>query len=92
MHMQTKAMHIPRYAAQMLIHELSLDLEELGRSNPDSVFILAGDFNSLETSFLCDDFGLQQLVVTPTHGSKTIDKMFVSHQDIYITAQLSRIY
>jgi len=47
------------------------------------VFILAGDFNSLDTSFLCDDFGLQQLVLTPTHGSKIIDKMFVSHQDIY---------
>ena len=73
----------PRYPAQMLIHELTADLEELSLSNPDSVFILAGDFNSLDTSFLCDDFGLQQLVVTPTHGSKIIDKMFVSHQDIY---------
>ena len=82
----------PRYPTQMLIHELSVDLAELGHSNPNSVFILAGDFNSLDTSFLCDDFGLEQLVVTPTHGSKIIDEMFISHQDMHITAQLLRVY
>jgi len=49
----------------------------------DSIFVLAGDFNNLNTDFLCNDFGLCQLVTTATHGNSLIDKVFVSHPDIF---------
>jgi len=48
-----------------------------------SVFILAGDFNHLNTKFLSTDFGFHQLVTTATHSNNLIDKMFVGHPDIY---------
>ena len=49
----------------------------------DSTFVLAGDFNSLNVEFLCNDFGLCQLVTTATHGNSLIDKVFVSHSGIF---------
>ena len=49
----------------------------------DAVVFVAGDFNNLNTNFLCDDYGLQQMVVTSTYGNKIIDKVFVSQPDVY---------
>jgi hypothetical protein len=48
----------------------------------NSVVIVAGDFNQLDTSFLRHDFGLCQIADRPTHGKKIIDKVFVSIPDI----------
>ena len=54
--------------------------------NGDSVVIVAGDFNQLDTSFLCHDFGLCQIVDRPTHGKNIIDKVFVSTPDILVAS------
>ena len=47
------------------------------------MFILAGDCNYLNTEFLSTDFGFHQLLTIATHGNNLIDKVFVSHPDIY---------
>ena len=73
----------PYYDTGLLVYELSADLDNLLNANCDSVFILAGDFNHLNTEFLSTDFGFHQLVTTATHGNNLIDKVFVSHPDIY---------
>jgi len=76
------------------VRELSADLENMLCTSGDSIFVLAGDFNSLNTEFLCNDFGLSvshncndfglcQLVTTATHGNSLIDKVFVSHSDSF---------
>lgn len=73
----------PRYNTEVFVRELSADLENMLYTSGDSIFVLAGDFNSLNTEFLCNDFGLCQLVTTATHGNSLIDKVFVSHSDIF---------
>jgi len=57
-------------------------LDIIINQNGNSVVIVAGDFNQLDTSFLCHDFGLCQIVDRPTHGKIIIDKVFVSIPDI----------
>jgi hypothetical protein len=49
----------------------------------DFVLIVTGDFNSLSTDFLVASYGLCQLVVTPTHGGKILDKFFINRPDFY---------
>ena len=51
----------PYYDTGLLVYELSADLDNLLNTNYDSVFILAGDFNHLNTEFLSTDFGFHQL-------------------------------
>ena len=58
----------------------------------DSLFISAADFKHLNIEFLSTDFGFYQLVNTATHGNNLMDKMFVSHPDIYISALLANVY
>jgi len=81
--------HPPKshYDTGLLVYELSADLDNLLSTYCDSVFILAGDFNHLNTDFLSTDFGFYQLVNTATHGNNLIDKMFV-----YISVLLSKVY
>jgi hypothetical protein len=53
-------------------------------SLPVFILIVAGDFNSLCTDFITNDFGLYQLVKSPTHGDNILDKVFVSMPDLYV--------
>jgi hypothetical protein len=65
-----------RYSDSALMSELAGDLERLACLFPPVIIVIAGDFNSFGTSFLETDFGLEQLVDTPTHCSHIIDKFF----------------
>ena len=57
----------------------------------DAIVIVAGDFNSLDTSFLERDFGLQQMVSTVTHGNRTIDKIFLSQPHLFVCTTVKSI-
>jgi len=63
------------------MHELANDLDAMASTYDDALVTVAGDFSSLNTNFVCDDFGLQQMAVTTTHGNEFIDKVFVSQPD-----------
>ena len=52
-------------------------------SYPSSTIVIAGDFNQLDTSRPNTDYGLLQIVTTPTHNLNLIDKVFVNQPDIY---------
>ena len=67
------------------VGEISADLENFLLIYQNACFVIAGDFNSLNTDFLCNDFGLCQLVSEATHCNKIIDKVFVSHPDVPAT-------
>jgi len=54
------------------------DIEYLLTGCKDAVFLIAGDFESFYTCLL-----EQQMVTTVTHGSKIIDKVFVSHPELF---------
>jgi len=57
----------------------------------DAIVIVAGDFNSLDTSFLERDFGLQQMVTTVTHDSRTIDEIFLSQPQLLVCTTIKSI-
>ena len=49
----------------------------------DAIIVLAGDLNQLDSDFLCNKYGLVQLVDTPTHDGNILDKFFTNRPDIY---------
>ena len=51
---------------------------------PTAVLCVLGDFNQLDT-FLQYEFGLTQIVNTPTHGNNLLDKVFINVPDGYKT-------
>ena len=57
----------PLYSTPTLLSHLISDLEHLLRTHADAIFIVAGDFNRLDTGFLSDQFGLQQLYSICAH-------------------------
>jgi len=77
--------HPPRpfYANVDFCEALSSDIDVINTRNSHSIIIIAGDFNQLDTKFLCTDFGFTQIVEHPTHGQKVLDKVFVNRPDIY---------
>jgi hypothetical protein len=71
-----------RYPDSVLKSELTRDLEMLICNSKLAVNVVAGDFNSFDSDFLEYDFGLVQLVKTPTRGNNILDKFFTSHLDV----------
>ena len=54
--------------------------------HPNSVVVIVGDFNQLDTTRLEVDYGLVQLVSGPTHNQNLIDKVFTNRPDMFITS------
>jgi len=79
------------YCATELQSVITQDLEYLLAYRTDAIVIVAGDFNSLDTSFLERDFGLQQMVTTVTHGNRTIDKIFLSQPHLFLCTTVKSI-
>ena len=79
------AYHPPKskYPPVDFITELTNGIESVILSYPSSTIVIAGDFNQLDTSCLNIDYGLLQIVTTPTHNLNLIDKVFVNHPDKY---------
>ena len=48
-----------------------------------TIIIVAGDFNQLYTSTIEVDYGLFQIVTTPTHNQNLIDKVFINQPDLF---------
>jgi hypothetical protein len=67
--------------------QLCNDLESLLTLSAHSaelpVIVIAGDFNSFDTSFLEVVFGLDQIVDRPTHCNHMLDKFFTNRPDTY---------
>jgi len=63
---------------------LSSDIDVINTINGNSIIVIAGNFNQLDTNFLCTDFDFTQIVEYPTHGQSLIDKVFVNRPDIYV--------
>ena len=73
----------PIYPLNIVIRALSDDIDRILSFNDNSVIIVAGDINKLNTDFLELNYGLVQLVHQPTHGKNTLD-FFCSRPDIFM--------
>lgn len=68
----------PRYDPNHFITEFCSAVETIITNDASPVIVVTGDFNSLPTGFLEQDYGLTQLVCTATHGNKVLDKIFTN--------------
>ena len=57
---------------------ISKGIDVLTNLYPTAVLCVLGDFNQLDTTFLQCEFGLTQIVDTPTHGNNLLDKVFIN--------------
>ena len=58
----------PRHSADEFICQLRSDLDKIMCTNDPCTVIVTGDFNSLNTAFLENEYGLTQCVQDVTHG------------------------
>ena len=73
----------PRYDPNDSITEFCSTVETIITNDASPVIVVTGDFNSLSTGFLEQDYGLTQLVCTATHGNKVLDKIFTNRPDLF---------
>jgi len=73
----------PIYHTSHLIDTIKKDLEFIAVHTPNAMIIFSGDLNQLNTAFLCYECGLIMINDDVTHGSKILDKFFVSVPCIY---------
>lgn len=76
---------LPKYNPNVLIEELSSNIDYINSLHDNSVILIAGDFNQLPSDFLDSEFGLVQIVCDPTHGPNLLDKVYTNRPDIYHT-------
>jgi hypothetical protein len=62
---------------------ITCHIEYIFNNSSDSVILLAGDFNRLNTEFIENELGLKQIVNTPTHCANMLDKVFVNIPDLF---------
>ena len=73
----------PRYCSDDFVKELCCTIDQIDNSEPDPVFLITGDFNSLCTDFLEEDCGFTQMVHSSTHGNNILDKVFCNRPDLF---------
>ena len=73
----------PLYDVISLTDRIAADLDELCTARPVATICFVDDLNQLNTGFLESDYGLEQMVYQPTHGSKILDKFCANRPDIF---------
>ena len=53
-------------------------------NNPNSIFVLTGDLNRLNTSELQTNWGLEQIVNIPTHNDNILDQFITNTPDQFV--------
>ena len=76
-------MRPPAEARLALRQDLKNNIAELLENDPNSVFILTGDLNSLNTNDLQTELGLDQIVNLPTHGANILDAFVTNSPDLF---------
>ena len=75
----------PVYSTNKFIVTLSGQLQYIIANHSRSFIFVIGDLNMLDTVFLCNDFGLEPIVMATTHGNNLPDQIFVNLCDVYHT-------
>jgi len=73
----------PKHNVQEFVSQLTTVMEHVSKTFNEPHFIIAGDFNGLDTKFLSTNFGLQCISNAVTHGKRILDKIFVSWPSTY---------
>ena len=67
----------------IIIIRLSDNIGLMLESDSDSVFVLTGDLNRLDTTDLQTQQGLDQIVNIPTHNNNILEQFLTNQPDLY---------
>ena len=70
-----------------IINYLTDGLDSLLHVRLSTGIIIAGDFNKLNLSRLCNRFGLKKTVSSPTRGKNSLDQILTNMANLYSPAQ-----
>ena len=71
----------PLYDSSSLIDYIEGCTDEITRTFPQKLIVLAGDFNQLSTKSILERTGLISLVSQPTRGTSILDQILVSQPE-----------
>ena len=66
-----------------MIEYLTSNLDRLLCDRPSSAIVIAGDFNKLNLTRLCNRFNLKKSILAPTRGNNTLDQILTNMRDMY---------
>ncbi|XP_071953430.1 uncharacterized protein [Antedon mediterranea] len=69
--------------ADDIIEHILNTVDEIRLTNPDSPMIILGDFNYLNIDSLTEQLGMVQIVDFPTRDVSLLDKVFMTHPELY---------
>jgi len=78
----------PAYNQVDLLDYIEGCVTELSRDFPMAPIVLAGDMNQLPDQDVVERTGLTQIVLQPTRGNNTLDKVYVSDPQLYSTVRV----
>jgi hypothetical protein len=81
----------PKHTVQEFVGQLAATIEHITNKFDEPHFIIAGDFNRLDTNFLATEFGFQCISNKITHGKRILDKIFVSWPSTYTVRVVSSL-
>ena len=70
-----------------MIEYLIKNLDQLLCERPSSAIIVAGDFNKLNLTNLCNCFNLKKSILYPTRGKNVLDQVLTNMRDMYKPTQ-----
>ena len=73
----------PLHDVNAFVNQLSCNIDSVIDNFKCDFIVIFGDFNTLDTDFLCIEYGFEQLVDQPTHGLNILDKMFINRPGLY---------
>ena len=76
----------PRYHSSKFVSCLSCNIDFIMQNYVVDLIAIAGDFNSLDTQFISNDYGFVQIVKSPTHGDNLLTN-FLSAEAICTAPQ-----
>ena len=68
---------------QEFVIQLPKVIDFITASADQPYFIIAGDFNNLDTSFLQTEYGLSQITNSITHEQRALDEIFIAWPSAY---------
>ena len=66
-----------------MIEYLTRNLDRFLCDRPSSAIVIAGDFNKLNLTRLCNRFNLKKSVTAPTRGHNILDQILTNMRDMY---------
>ncbi len=66
-----------------MIEYLTRNLDNLLCDRPSSAIVIAGDFNKINLTRLCNRFSLKKSILAPTRGNNILDQVLTNMRDMY---------